>query len=207
MTDFREHSAFIPHTPLSLSFPSRIHISPRRKNQSIYTKQVSKACLQQHDTPSSNHDALHWKDRVALYAQFSPEETLHALLQALRFNTRSGPHKDDGIDALYSFANLDIWALTHVFFGRKMDLGQFERFKRVIVAEPYQVMLREYRGGTLSAVRVGESRYVTRRVFEIGDMERVFTFSMSIGDFGVGGHTAWMVDSIIFDGCRKIDST
>lgn len=140
---------------------------------------------------------LHWKDRVALYAQFSAEETLHALLTALRSNNRTGPHKDDGIDALYVFANLDIWALSHRFFGKKMDLGQFERFKRVVVAHPYDILLREYESHTLSAIHVKPDVYVSRIAFAREGEEKVFTFTMSRADFG--GERAWMIDSIIYD--------
>lgn len=156
-----------------------------------------------HDEPAADHsnwpENLHWKDRVALYAQFSAEETLHALLLALRANARSGPHKDDGIDALYVFANLDIWALSHRFFGRKMDLGQFERFKRVVVAHPYDILLRDYKSLTLSAIHVTPDVYVTRRAFEHDGQKNIFTFTMSRAEFGSVGGRAWMVDSIIYD--------
>lgn len=143
---------------------------------------------------------LAWKDRIALYAQFSAEETLDMLLLALRENSWSGPSKDDGIDALYAFANVDIWALTHRFFGKKMDLGQFERFKRVLVAAPYDALLRYRRVRTLSALRVRDDTYVSRRVFETpGKGDTVFTFTLSRQAFGGGSKQAWMVDSIIHD--------
>lgn len=149
--------------------------------------------VQQHPRDES----LHWKDRVALYAQFSAEETLDVLLHALQSNARTGPRKDDGIDALYAFANLDIWALTHRFFGKKMDLGQFERFKRVIVANPYDILLRDYHSNILSALHVTPDVYVTRRAFEIDGVVTVFTFTMSRTAFGGQKGRAWMVDSII----------
>lgn len=144
-------------------------------------------------------DDLHWKDRVALYAQFSAEETLHALLLALKANTQTGPQKDDGIDALYVFANLDIWALSHRFFGRKMDLGQFERFKRVVVAHPYNILLHDYTSRTLSAIHIAPDIYVTRRAFEYDGQELIFTFTLSRAEFGNAGDRAWMVDSIIHE--------
>lgn len=137
-----------------------------------------------------------------MYAQFSAEETLDMLLLALQANSWSGPTKDDGIDALYAFANVDIWALTHRFFGKKMDLGQFERFKRVLVASPYDVLLRYRRVRTLSALKVNDETYVSRRVFEApGRVDTLFTFTMSRAAFGGddNGKRAWMVDSIIHD--------
>lgn len=149
---------------------------------------------------SGGNGPLAWKDRIALYAQFSAEETLDMLLLALRENSRTGPTKDDGIDALYAFANVDIWALTHRFFGKKMDLGQFERFKRVLVASPYDILLRYREMRTLSALKVRDDTYVSRRVFEMtGRTDSVFTFTLSRQSFGGGEKQAWMVDSIIHE--------
>lgn len=153
--------------------------------------------------PSRGDAPLAWKDRIALYAQFSVEETLDMLLLALRENSLSGPTKDDGIDALYAFANVDIWAFTHRFFGKKMDLGQFERFKRVLVASPYDALLRYHSVRTLSALRVRDDTYVSRRIFEIpGREDTVFTFTLSRQAFGGGERQAWMVDSIIHEGVQ-----
>lgn len=147
-------------------------------------------------TPSDPPAPLPWKDRIALYAQFSPEETLESLLQALRQNS---PTKDDGIDALYIFANLDIWALTHTFFGRKMDLGQFERFKRVLVASPYNAILRSADSSTLSALRLSPDIYITRRVFQPPEQQpSTFIFTLSRTTL-VANPRLWMVDSIIHE--------
>lgn len=143
---------------------------------------------------------LRWKDRVALYAQFSAEETLDELLCALQANGREDG--DEGIDALYAFANVDIWELTHRFFGKTQDLGQFERFKRVVVAHPYSILLREdYTMRTLSALHVTDGCYVARRLFETEGREPiVFVFTMRQLEFGASAErTAWMVDSIIRD--------
>lgn len=160
----------------------------------------SSSLPQSYDQAGSGHSAIGWKDRVALYAQFSAEETLDALLEALQANARSGPQKDDGIDALYAFANLDIWALTHRFFGKKMDLGQFERFKRVLVANPYDILLHDYTQETLSALHVSHDTYVSRRAFHATARDSItFVFSMKRTAFGGedGGKSSWMVDSII----------
>lgn len=194
-------SAFVP--PTLTTFSSRKGNSSRICARRISIFRSSPKC---NLSPSYDHQAesdspdrdLHWKDRVALFAQFSAEETLDVLLHALRENTRSGPRKDDGIDALYVFANLDIWALTHRFFGKKMDLGQFERFKRVIAASPYDVLLRDYRMNTLSALRIDDS-YVSRRKFEEDGQITVFTFTLKKTEFGGGRDRAWMVDSIIHE--------
>lgn len=198
--------SFILPTPSTTS--ACVHarsLSPRRPPG----HKLSPRCnLQQYEPPSSNshEESLHWKDRVALYAQISAEETLNALLHALRENARSGPRKDDGIDALYAFANLDIWGLTHRFFGKKMDLGQFERFKRVVVTTPYSVLLREHCERTLSSVHVSREVYISRRAFEVGDVETVFMFTMSRAAFGGESGRAWMIDSIIHEAAVHEDA-
>lgn len=196
-------SAFV--LPTLTTFSSRkgnsSQISPRRVSIFHSSPKCNLSPSYDHQAESDSPDRdLHWKDRVALFAQVSAEETLDVLLHALRENTRSGPRKDDGIDALYVFANLDIWALTHRFFGKKMDLGQFERFKRVIVASPYDVLLRDYRMKTLSALYiVPDSMYVSRRQFEEEGQITVFKFTLKKTEFGGGRDRAWMVDSIIHE--------
>lgn len=190
------------------------HLCPPRRphrNLTETTKTIPKAGLSTPPPPSSFHDAasgndnLHWKDRVALYAQFSAEETLHVLLHALQSNAHSGPYKDDGIDALYAFSNVDVWELSHKFFGKTQDLGQFERFKRVVVAHPYNTLLRnDYKSKCLSALHVTPDVYVTRKVFKyyhgLSHVNTVFTFTMCRLQFAINGsgdNRAWMVDSII----------
>lgn len=183
------------------SLPDRRNASPSRVRIITPTAGLS-APTPFHDAAPNPSDNLHWKDRVALYAQFSAEETLHVILTALQANSRTGPYKDDGIDALYAFANLDIWALSHRFFGRKIDLGQFERFKNVVVAHPYNILLTEYRTRTLSAIHVAPDSYISRRAFECNGVEKIFTFTMCRTEFGAVGVRAWMVDSIIYDGSQ-----
>ncbi|PXF44859.1 hypothetical protein BWQ96_05349 [Gracilariopsis chorda] len=192
--------SFAPSLPLGAALSTRSSSPATRPVTPRPAQRRRPPCCATRNAPRSTPpDEPAWKDRVALYAQLSAEETLSALLIALRHNARSGPTKDDGIDALYAFANLDIWALSHHFFGRKMDLGQFERFKRVIVADPYDVLFADYESETLSALRSGDDFYVSRRRFRVRGVDTVFTFSLSRCQFGADGRRRWMVDSIIHD--------
>lgn len=166
-----------------------------RRTRCIWHSSVTKG----YDYAESGHSEdqdIRWKDRVALYAQFSAEETLDVLLSALRDNNRSGPLQDDGIDALYAFANLDVWSITHGFFGRrKTDLGQFEKFKNCIVSTPYNIMLGYSERSTLSALRLSEDKYVSRISFVAPRRDPVaFTFHLS--RVALGLNKSWMVDSI-----------
>jgi len=152
------------------------------------------------ESESSDSSSVLPKDRVALLAQLSPEETLSALLDALRENVHTGPSADDGIDALYAFANVDVWSIGHSFFGKSMDLGQFERFKRVLITNPYQSLLGHLERENISALRVDKSHYLSRfRVLDsVGRTHSVFSFSLSESMLANGGQS-WMVDSIIHE--------
>eukprot|EP00183_Erythrolobus_madagascarensis_P007164 CAMPEP_0185846960 /NCGR_PEP_ID=MMETSP1354-20130828/2407_1 /TAXON_ID=708628 /ORGANISM="Erythrolobus madagascarensis, Strain CCMP3276" /LENGTH=132 /DNA_ID=CAMNT_0028547195 /DNA_START=125 /DNA_END=520 /DNA_ORIENTATION=- len=69
------------------------------------------------DSGDGQLESLAAKDRVALFAQLSPEDTLQCLLDALRDNasgthgahSSTPAHADEGIEALYAFANFDVW--------------------------------------------------------------------------------------------------
>lgn len=140
------------------------------------------------------------KDRVAVYAQLSAPATLSALLDALRADAR-----DEGIDALYAFANVDVWSVKHTFFGRMMDLGQFERFKRVVVAPPYDVMLRHSHRAVVAALTLGPAEYVTRVRFLAPRREPVVLVFRLVrrtlaSELDRGPPPSWMVDSILLDG-------
>mmetsp|Transcript_6408 Transcript_6408/g.17162 ORF Transcript_6408/g.17162 Transcript_6408/m.17162 type:complete len:259 (-) Transcript_6408:798-1574(-) len=156
--------------------------------------------------------ALPAKDRVALYAQLSPEETTRALLDALRENAsgahgahRAAPaHADEGIEALYAFANFDVWSVRHQFFGWNMDLGQFERFRRVLLARPFSTLLGHSEREVLSALHLSSFSYATRvRVLDAsGHTHAVFRFKLSrVERPNRAAH--WMVDSL----CHEISTT
>lgn len=195
ITNFPRVAVCRAYMPLSTP-PTTTHFSPtasRAGGNSRWTSALPSSHPEQAPwEPSPPDSALAWKDRVALYAQFSPSATLSAILDAL---CAGAPH-DAGIEALYAFANVDIWQVAHRFFGRKQDLGQFERFKRVIVAPPYDVLLRAESRETLSALALGPDRFAARVRFTTPRREPVvLTFQMTRTT--LGRHTSWMVDSIL----------
>jgi len=136
-----------------------------------------------------------------MFAQLSPDTMLSALLDALRDSRR-----DDGIEALYNFAGIDVWSVRHTFFGRVMDLGQFERFKRVIAMQPYDAMLRHTRRSVLAALTLGPNTYVARVSFIVPRRDPVvLVFKMSRQalayelDQPTNHPPSWMIDSILLD--------
>eukprot|EP00184_Porphyridium_aerugineum_P004158 CAMPEP_0184695864 /NCGR_PEP_ID=MMETSP0313-20130426/3355_1 /TAXON_ID=2792 /ORGANISM="Porphyridium aerugineum, Strain SAG 1380-2" /LENGTH=157 /DNA_ID=CAMNT_0027154391 /DNA_START=533 /DNA_END=1003 /DNA_ORIENTATION=+ len=139
-------------------------------------------------SPMSPDTRIQPRDKVSLYAQLGPEQTLRAILDALRDNEQSGKFKDEGIDALYSFANVDVWSVQHNFFGSKMDLGQFERFKRVMITNPYGMLLQHKEREFLSSWRVDEKQFLGRfRVLDsLGETQAYFSALMSKNEIANG---------------------
>ncbi|KAK4533550.1 hypothetical protein CCYA_CCYA17G4432 [Cyanidiococcus yangmingshanensis] len=153
-------------------------------------------------------DSLRWRDTVALYAQLSAEQTVEHLLEGL--SRRQGPSTayecDEGIEALYAFANFDVWSIQNEFFGKRIDLGQFERFKRIMVAKPYSALLRHKSRCMLSSVRVSSDLYHCRvQVLSSTDEAAVFRFCLSRRVLPGAPRASrrprlyWMVDQILYE--------
>ena len=142
------------------------------------------------------NEEIQWRDRVALYAQFSPEETLHCLLEGLRQNGKNTLLKDDGIEALYTFANFDVFKVDHFFFGRRMDLGQFERFRRVLITKPYSMLLHWKENVVLSSLRISRDKFMSRIQF-CSKYQQKATFSFALSKVQLGDHESWMIDSVL----------
>ncbi len=60
-------------------------------------------------------------------------------LQALAANNK--PYPDHGIEVAYRFAGFDPFARSQ-YFGISLDLGQFERYRRIFYTPLYRVRLR-----------------------------------------------------------------
>jgi hypothetical protein len=145
---------------------------------------------------------------VALYAQLSAEQTVEHLLEGLsRQQTLSTANEcDEGIEALYAFANFDVWSIQNEFFGKRIDLGQFERFKRIMMARPYAALLRHKSRCVLSSVRVSPVLYHCRvQVLSSTDETAVFRFCLSRRVLPGAPRGArrprlyWMVDQILYE--------
>jgi hypothetical protein len=91
----------------------------------------------------------------------SAEEAFEAQWAALRDN--DSPHVDAGVEVLYSFADVDLFLPRSTYFGHKQDLGQFERFRRVLHTPQYRALLNHTQRRVLSTLAVSE-REVRQRV-------------------------------------------
>jgi hypothetical protein len=151
-------------------------------------------------------DILRWTDRVALQAQVgSASDTLEVILTTLRNNKAWADvglpgdtrRKDEGLEALYTFANFDVWSLRTDFFGRSLDLGQFERFKRIMVCTPYDIVLvGEYE--ILSQFKANADTYCCRVIFRAPRRDDTI-FKISMSRVRTGSTSSWMIDSLIHD--------
>jgi hypothetical protein len=73
------------------------------------------------------------------------------------------PHIDAGIEVLYAFADVDLFLPRSRYFGCSQDLGQFERFRRVLHTPQYRALLNHVELRVLSTLQVSE-REVWQRV-------------------------------------------
>ncbi|KAK9812596.1 hypothetical protein WJX72_000145 [[Myrmecia] bisecta] len=122
-------------------------------------------------------------------------------LAALRDNNT--PFVDHGIEVLYRFAAFDPFCRTR-FFGRPFDLGQFERFRRIMHTPHYCVLLGYTEHQLLSSLQVSELRW-KQRVWVKGyrtNTEGVFEFSM-IQRLGGRYDGIWFCDALLCDDCDE----
>ena len=91
----------------------------------------------------------------------SAEEAFAAQWAALKNNDT--PHVDSGIEVLYSFADIDLYLPRSRYFGVNQDLGQYERFRRVLHTPQYRALLNHVELRVLSTLQVSE-REVWQRV-------------------------------------------
>ena len=109
------------------------------------------------------------------------------------------PHLNHGILLLYNFALFDPWSRSD-YFGRKMDLGQFERFRNVLHTHAYRVLLRNSEWRILSEISPSDNEFWVR-VHVIGfrpGEEGYFNITLKrlVGGYRDG---CWMTTSMVCD--------
>ncbi|KAI3438811.1 hypothetical protein D9Q98_001228 [Chlorella vulgaris] len=80
-------------------------------------------------------------------------------LQALHNN--HSPHSDAGIEVLYRFAGFDPFQRTS-YFGVTLDLGQYERFRRIMYTPYFVSLLNLSDWELISSLEVSETQWVAR---------------------------------------------
>ncbi|KXZ52648.1 hypothetical protein GPECTOR_9g693 [Gonium pectorale] len=98
-------------------------------------------------------------------------------MQALQNN--NVPYADHGVEVLYRFANFDPFKRAQ-YFGRSLDLGQFERFRRVMHSPYYATLLDNSGWEMLSTLQVDEGSWCVRvRVHDTHRLEeRTYSITM-----------------------------
>ncbi|QDZ17554.1 hypothetical protein HOP50_01g00630 [Chloropicon primus] len=110
------------------------------------------------------------------------------------------PYVDHGIEVLYRFADIDPFEIQATYFGKRMDLGQFERFRRMMHTKQYRALLNYNRAVLLSTLQLSEHRVKKRfmvegfRTGEKGVFE--WTLTQKIGGLKDG---YWYIESLISD--------
>lgn len=129
----------------------------------------------------------------------SREEAVEAQLKALKHN--NFPTIDHGIETLYRFAGFDPWDRSS-YFGVSLDLGQFERFRRILYTPYYYTLLNCSSWDFTSTLEVSESVWVARVhvVNSYRKEERDYQFTME-QRFGGKYDGVWFTKALIADGC------
>ncbi|KAK3137933.1 hypothetical protein QOZ80_5AG0362310 [Eleusine coracana subsp. coracana] len=129
---------------------------------------------------------------------FSAEEAVQYQLESLKYNDH--PRQDYGIEIMYEFAEFDPFERS-TYFGRLLDLGEFERFQRLFHHSAYRVLLGHKERKILSSLWIEENRFKQRiwvRGYRPGE-EQIFQFTMvqRVGSWWDG---YWLTESLINDG-------
>ncbi|KAG2483704.1 hypothetical protein HYH03_017423 [Edaphochlamys debaryana] len=129
---------------------------------------------------------------------FTAEEALQVQLEALRKN--NDPYADHGVEVLYRFSNFDPFTRSS-YFGRSLDLGQFERFRRVMHTPYYATLLDHSSAEVLSSLQLAEGVWCARlHVHDTHRMEER-TYSVTMQQ-RLGGHYDgwWFTERWVADG-------
>lgn len=89
----------------------------------------------------------------------TPEQGVELQLKSLQHN--NFPYPDHGVEILYRFANFDPFSRS-TFFGKPLDLGQFERFRRVLYTKTYETLLNHTEHKILSCLEISEDIWKAR---------------------------------------------
>lgn len=140
------------------------------------------------------------RERADLGPRFdlSWEQAVELQLAALRDNDK--PCFDHGVEVMYRFASFDPFQRS-AYFGKSFDLGQFERFRRIMHIPAYKPLLNHDAATTLSTLRVSERCFKTRLhvTGEGGHDEGVFEITM-VQRLGGRYDGWWFTESLVADG-------
>jgi len=126
------------------------------------------------------------------------EEATLTQLDALQNN--DNPYPDHGVEVMYRFAGFDPFKRSQ-YFGPFFDLGQFERFRRIVHHSSYRVLLGHTDRRILSSLFINEHCF-KQRVWIGGARpgeEEVYEFTL-VQRVGGNWDGYWLTDSLRHDG-------
>ncbi|KAJ7555135.1 hypothetical protein O6H91_05G023700 [Diphasiastrum complanatum] len=138
------------------------------------------------------------KQPVGPSLNLTAEEATFSQLEALQAN--DNPYPDHGVEVLYRFAGLDPFQLSR-YFGQRIDLGQFDKFKRIFHHSTYRLLLDHKRRCILSSLYVSENCF-KQRVLVFGhwsDQHGIFEFTL-VQRLGGSWDGYWLTESLHYDG-------
>ncbi|KAG0626842.1 hypothetical protein M758_2G155800 [Ceratodon purpureus] len=128
----------------------------------------------------------------------SAEQVTLVQLNALQDN--DNPYTDHGIEVMYRFAGFDPFKRSE-YFGPLFDLGQFERFRRILHHTSFRVLLGHTDRDILSSLFVNEHCF-KQRVRIVGARpgeEEVYEFTL-VQRVGGNWDGYWLTESLRHDG-------
>lgn len=126
------------------------------------------------------------------------EQVTLVQLNALQDNDK--PYADHGIEVMYRFAGFDPFKRS-VYFGPLFDLGQFERFRRILHHSSFRVLLGHTDRRILSSLFVNEHCF-KQRVWVVGARpgeEEIYEFTL-VQRVGGSWDGYWLTESLRHDG-------
>lgn len=144
-------------------------------------------------------EAARLRRKYAPSLSLGVEDTVETMLEALRNN--NDPYFDFGIEVVYRFAGRHASPFgTSYFFGRPLDLGQFERFRRVMNTEKLRILVGHTDFELLSRLDLSETRSVVRMRVANSFTKREAVFQWTL-EREVGGRVdgVWFCSALICD--------
>ena len=128
------------------------------------------------------------------------EAAVEAQLKALQHN--NFPTIDHGIEVMYRFTNFDPFARSN-YFGVNLDLGQFERFRRIFYTKCYLTLLSHTEHKMVSSLEIEEDQWIVRVLvrndWRKGE-ENIYEFTMKQRQGGKYDGF-WFTDALKCDQC------
>jgi len=126
------------------------------------------------------------------------EQVVLVQLNALQENDT--PYADHGVEVMYRFAGFDPFKRSE-YFGPMFDLGQFERFRRILHHASFRVLLHHTDRRILSSLFLTEHRY-KQRVWVVGARpgeEEIYELTL-VQRVGGNWDGCWLTESLRHDG-------